>query len=126
VSAVCDLLQLEFAIQRVVIPQGITLTLKNLGLGRARRTSGQGIPFFAGAHSCYPVIGLLEICWLAVMASALRACIASLHVGCTRHIHNASLGLICVALYAGDSSALEHLNSINAVFGLEHGVLCGR
>lgn len=42
------LLELDFAQQRLLIPQGLSLTLKDLALGRARKTSGQGIPFFVG------------------------------------------------------------------------------
>lgn len=41
--------QLDFAQQRLFIPEGLSLTLKDLALGRARKTSGQGIPFFVGA-----------------------------------------------------------------------------
>lgn len=45
-------LQLEFQMQRLLIPQGFSLTLKNLALGRARQTSGQGLPFFVGELGC--------------------------------------------------------------------------
>jgi hypothetical protein len=42
-------LQLEFLSNRLLIARGVTLTLENLALGRARKTSGQSIPFFAGS-----------------------------------------------------------------------------
>lgn len=45
----CAAPQLEFLTQRLLIPQGLSLTLKDLALGRARKTSGQGLPFFVGA-----------------------------------------------------------------------------
>ncbi|KAF6263889.1 hypothetical protein COO60DRAFT_308019 [Scenedesmus sp. NREL 46B-D3] len=41
-------LHLGFMEARVVILQNVTVTLRNLALGRARKNSGQGIPFFAG------------------------------------------------------------------------------
>lgn len=54
-------LQLEFLTNRLLIPQGLSLTLKDLALGRARRTAGQGIPFFVGAW-CALLWGLLASC----------------------------------------------------------------
>lgn len=35
--------------QRALIPEGVSLSFKDIALGRARKTSGQGIPFFVGA-----------------------------------------------------------------------------
>lgn len=43
-------LQLDFAVQRVLIPEGMRLTFKHLALGRARQTPGQGVPFVVGAQ----------------------------------------------------------------------------
>jgi hypothetical protein len=36
-------------VQRVLVPEGTSLLFKDIALGRARKTSGQGIPFFVGA-----------------------------------------------------------------------------
>lgn len=44
------LVQLDFAVQRVLIPEGLRLTFKDLALGRARQTPGQGVPFVVGAQ----------------------------------------------------------------------------
>jgi hypothetical protein len=56
--------QLDFAQQRLLIPQGLSLTLKDLALGRARKTSGQGIPFFVGACA---TVTLVSPCWVRAL-----------------------------------------------------------
>jgi hypothetical protein len=41
-------LNLEFLEGRAVIGRNVTLRIEHVALGRARKTSGQGIPFFTG------------------------------------------------------------------------------
>lgn len=45
------LLELEFLEARVIIAANTTIALKDIGLGRARKSSGQQVPFFAGAYA---------------------------------------------------------------------------
>ncbi|KAF8066204.1 ycf42 [Scenedesmus sp. PABB004] len=44
-------LDLEFLEARLIIGEGVTLTLRDIALGRGRKGSGQGLPFFAGEGS---------------------------------------------------------------------------
>ncbi|WIA34082.1 hypothetical protein OEZ86_012459 [Tetradesmus obliquus] len=41
-------INLEFLEGRALIAKNVTVTVRDIALGRARRSSGQGIPFFAG------------------------------------------------------------------------------
>jgi hypothetical protein len=42
-------MSLEFTEGRAVILPNVTVTVRDIALARARKTSGQGIPFFVGA-----------------------------------------------------------------------------
>lgn len=46
-------LETEYLASRVVLAPNVTLTLQDIALGRARKTSGQGIPFFTGAQQVF-------------------------------------------------------------------------
>jgi hypothetical protein len=57
-------MSLEYTEGRVVIEPNVTVTVRDIALTKARRTSGQGIPFFVGA--CHgsalvqmPLLGVL-------------------------------------------------------------------
>jgi len=90
-------LQLEFLTNRVLIPQGLSLTLKDLALGRARRTAGQGIPFFVGA-------------WWALLCGLL----ASISGGCSDCIHAA---LQAFGSYAVCEAAWQQVQTVQQLMG---------
>lgn len=67
-------INLEFLEGRALIAKNVTVTVRDIALGRARRSSGQGIPFFAGGCAALQVwtSGVLVCLFAAVLCVCLQ------------------------------------------------------